>query len=233
MRAFLSAVLRATLLGLIMASLLNLPLQAASAAPLGMVVTAENARLDNTAAVRGVDLYPGDQLATEVNGSLRLKLGASQVYLLALSAATLAQEQNRVRARLERGALGFSTDAAGKLEVETPAGSLRAAEGQAVYGQVAIISASEVRVNCYEGTLLVKSADGSDRTIAAGESYEATLAPNAGSDNAPIVGAGHGTRLNWNWRKIALYGSSLAALGATAYIIYDELTESCSRPDNC
>ena len=47
----------------------------------------------------GADVYTGDFVDTD-SGELRLKIGSTQIYLPAASAATLAQEANHVNVRL-------------------------------------------------------------------------------------------------------------------------------------
>jgi hypothetical protein len=230
-RPFTRACVRFGLIALFALGMWSLPARAASVAPVGQVVTAQNARLGNVSAARGIDLYPGDALTTDTNGSLRLRVGAGQVYLLASSAATLTREQNQVQAKLDHGTLGFSTSEPAQLAIATPAGVLRGAGQGPIFGQVAMLSPTRIRVSSYQGTLLVKASDGTERAIAPGETYEATLAPNAGQDNSGVVSVGGGS--HWNWKKFALIGGALAGAGVGSYLIYDEVSESCSKPDNC
>ena len=59
---------------------------------------------------------------TETGGGLRLKLGGSQLYLLAESATTLSQNATAVHAVVARGTVGFSSNGADNIELEIPQG---------------------------------------------------------------------------------------------------------------
>lgn len=231
-RSIVLASARSCLLAFLIAGLLNLPVTAASARPLGMVVLAENARLDNASAARGADLYPGDALATDPGGSLRLQIGASQVYLLASTAATLLQQENKVQAKVDHGTLGFSLPAPGQLEIGTPLGVIRAANGQRVLGQVVVLSPTRMQVSAYEGTLVVAANAGPEKTIAPGETYEATLVADASPAALPQSSAGVGSE-GINWKRVAAVLIPTGAAAITAAILWHELTESCTVPSSC
>ena len=124
---------RSILVAVLVGALVNLPAMAASDKPLATVAAAQSAHLANLNAVPGADVFLDDILATDAGGSLRLKVGLGQVYLLASSEATLRQHDNKVLAKLYRGALGFSTPAPEELEVETPFGIVRGVDGSHVY----------------------------------------------------------------------------------------------------
>jgi len=132
---------------------------AASEKPLGMVVASQHARLDNANVTAGVDVYPGDTLVTDLEGSLPLNLGRSQVYLLSSSSAKLVQQDSKLRASVDRGTLGFSTATPEQIEIETPLATVRGVNGQRVFGQVAITGADKMTVSAYEGTILVAGND--------------------------------------------------------------------------
>ncbi len=218
---------RSCLVAFLCFSLLNLPAMAATAKPLGMVVLAENARLDNANAIKGTDLYSGDVLSTDQSGSLRLKVGASQVYLLSLTSAVLAQEGATVRAKLDHGTLGFSTVAADQLSVETPLGIVRSADGQHVLGQVMVLSSKQIEVSAFEGTLVVDS-DGQLKTIEQGATYTATLA--ADSDAAGAQGPTGAVKPGINWKRVAVVAFFVGGTATIAAILWVEATESCTVP---
>jgi hypothetical protein len=221
---------RSCLVAILCFGLLNLPTMAASAKPLGMVVLAENARLDNARAVKGADLYPGDALVTDVGGSLRIRVGASQVYLLSSTSAMLAQVENKVRAKVERGTLGFSTAASDRLEVETPLGVVRGTDGQHVFGQVVVLSAKEMRVTSYEGTLFVET-NGLVKTIGQGQTYDATLVAN--SDPGAPQGPNGAGRSGINWTRVAWTAGFVGGAATLGGVFWDEFTESCITPTSC
>src|ERR1700689_3339999 len=107
----------------VVVGMLNFPVMAAASKPLGMVVSADHASLDNAKAAIGADIYSGDALVTDAGGSLRLKVGPGQVYLLSGSSATLVPLENKVQAKVEHATLDFSTAGPEQLEVECPLGT--------------------------------------------------------------------------------------------------------------
>jgi hypothetical protein len=230
-RSIVLAGARSCLVGLVIVALLNFPVTAATARPLGVVLSSENARLDNAGAVNGAAVYSGDALATDMGGSLRLQIARdSQVYLLSSTSATLVQQENKIQAKVDRGTLGFSMPAPGQLEIGTPLGIIRAANGQHVFGQVVVLSPTRMQVSAKEGTLVVAAANSPEKIIAPGETYEATLAESAESSDVGPQGVGSE---GINWKRLApvliIGGGAAIAAG----VIWHEMTESCSVPSSC
>jgi len=214
---------RSNLIAIVIASLLNFSSLAASEKPLGMVVTSQHARLDNADAIAGVDVYAGDTFATDAGGSLRLKLGGSQVYLLASSSAKVLQQEDKVRATVGRGTLGFSTARPNEIEIETPLATVRGVDGEHVYGQVTLTAADKMTVSAYQRTLLV-SANDQEQIVKPGQSYSVSLAPEAAGGQAPQP-----ARIsNSNKKKLAFILLANAIAAATAVAVWMENTESCS-----
>jgi hypothetical protein len=230
-RVNLLAGARSCLTAVLIAGMISLPAMAASSQPLGMVVTAEHAHLANSNAAIGADIYSGDTLATDADGSLRVKVGPGQVYLLASSSATLAPREDRVEAKIESGTAGFSTTLPGQLEIGTPLGVIRGADDQRIFGQVAVLSPTKIRISAYEGTLLVIAPNGERQTIDEGQTFEGTLAAPepGGSQNGQGAGVGHN---GINWKHVALVAGIAGALGGTALALWFSESESCSTP-NC
>jgi hypothetical protein len=167
-------VAKAFLIAILTVSLLNIPAFSADEKPLGLITQAQEARLGDANVAIGTTVYPGDTLATEIGGTVRMKIGGSQVYLLSASSATLAQSSNLVRAVVARGTVGFSSNGTDLLALEIPQGILRAADGQPAYGQVTIVSPLEVIISAYRGSLILDN-DGELHTIPAGKSYRVTM----------------------------------------------------------
>jgi hypothetical protein len=229
-RSNVLAAARSCLIAIVIVGFVNLPVMAASSKPLGMVVSAEHASLDNAKAVTGADIYSGDALVTDPGGSLRAKIGPSQVYLLSGSAATLVPEENKVQAKVERGTVGFSTSSPDQIEIGTPLGVIRGKDSQRVFGQVAVMSPTKMQISVYEGTLLVVALNGDEKTIGQGQTYEATLAaPEPGGGQTQQGVGGSGT----NWHHVAEAATVATVVAVTAAVIYHEESESCFRHHDC
>ncbi|MFZ0521295.1 MAG: hypothetical protein WAL95_09745 [Candidatus Acidiferrales bacterium] len=220
--------------------LLDIPGFAANEKPLGLVLQAQEARVDDAKLAVGTTVYPGDTVETDRGGTLRLRFGADQLYLLASSAATLAQNSAIVHAVVDHGTVGFSSNGADKIELEIPEGILRAADGVPSYGQVTITSPLEVVISAYRGTLVLDN-EGELHTIPAGKSYRVTMdleaaavAPTAEpaaqetqSDNGQVVQPRKRRR-----KKLAFYLIFTGALAGASYALWDELAESPSKPNH-
>lgn len=229
MRPHVLSGIRACLIAVVVAGMINLPVMAASAKPLGMIVIADRANVDHAKAAVGADVFSGDALSTDPGGSLRMKIGQSQIYLLSSSDASLAPAESRVQAKITRGTLGFSTSSPGQLEIGTPLGIFRGADNQQVFAQIAVLSPTKLQVSVYQGTLLAIAPNGDHKTIAQGETLEATIAAPepGGSSGQNQYGVG-GTGINWKHvAEVAIIGG---IVGGTALGLWIAETESCSNP---
>jgi hypothetical protein len=219
---------------LLVLALLDIPALAATAKPLGLVVQAREAMLDNSTLAVGTTVFPGDTVQTDEGGTLRLKFGTNQLYLLSSSAATFSQNENTIRATVARGTVGFSSNASSELELAIPQGILRAARGQAASGQVTITNPQEVVISSYQGALVLDN-EGEFHTIPAGKTYRVTMdlepaaepAAPARRDQDPNKDAGViPTKRRKLYFELILVGA--AAIGT--YFIWREVTESPSLP---
>lgn len=229
MRSTVLAGARACLIGFLATSLLNLPAMATGAPSLGMIVSTNDALLSHSLAARGANVYPGDSLLTQSDGSLRLAFGKNQLYLQESTQATMLPSSGAVRTRLDRGAADFSMQP-GQFEVETPLGVIRNDGKTRAFGAVTLVNPKEIRIRSYEGSLLVASADGETQNIGPGETFIASLGFGGDPTGPGIQGVGRPQKINW--RRVA--GAAIIVGGATlgGYFVYNELTESCSKP-NC
>jgi hypothetical protein len=214
----------------LVACLLDLPAFATAARPLGLVVQAREALLDSASLAVGTTVYPGDTVQTDEGGTLRLKFGATQVYLLSSSAATFSETGNVIRATVGRGTVGFSADASSEVELAVPKGILRAANGQAAYGQVSIIGPQDVVITSYRGSLVLDN-EGELHTIPAGKSYRVTMDLEPAAQPAPPAHRGDDAGVVPTKRRKLYF--ELLVLGAVAIgtgVIWYEVTQSPSLP---
>jgi hypothetical protein len=226
---------RSCLIAILIAGLLNIPTFAANEAPLGLVTQAQSAQIGNTKVEIGTTIFPGDVLATDVGGTLRLKFGSDQLYLLSSSSASLARTatNSAVHALVSRGTVGFSSNGTDQIELEIPEGVLRAAKGEPAYGQVTIIGPQEVVISAYRGTLVLEY-NGEFRSIPAGKSYRVTmdLEPAAPQAPAGVGGTVPSTKKALNTPTLIWALVAVGAAGGVGYVIWDVLSESSSAPKN-
>lgn len=221
---------RSCLIVFLVCGLVNFPAAAASEKPLGSIIQADKALLGNAEAILGATVYPGDALSTWAGGTVRLKLGAGQLYLLGGSAATLGEQPSAVRAKVERGTVGFTSAAANPVELETPEGIVRGATGQA-YGQVTLTGPREMLVSAYRGELVVEYGEES-HTIAEGKSYSVTLVDDEPEPAAPQQPQGSGVKRAVK-RHLLVKLVLVGALAVGSYFLWQELCESSEKFEHC
>jgi hypothetical protein len=222
-------IVRTGVIACLIAGILNLPIIAAAARPLGMVIVAENAHLSGANANVGADVFTGDALQTDPGGSLRLKFGSTQLYLTSDSNALLGQEANPLRVKLTRGRLGFSSGVAGQFEVETPIGTVRSADGQRAFGEVTILGPQKILVAAYHGSLVVAGA-GVERTIPEGNAYNVTLTPDSDPAAAGPAPAAPKPALHPAVGSLAFDLVLLGVAGGLGYAAWHFATESDTVP---
>ena len=184
------SVARSFLCAVLALSVANLPAAfAAGGEPLGIVIQAQDAHLSNANAAIGATVYPGDALATERDGTLRLRVGTGQLYLAASSSASLTQNAKVTRVTVASGTVGFVYVTTADIELQTPVAMVRPANGQRAQGQVTVTGPNHMIVSAYSGALLVER-NGETRIVEAGKSYNVSFDPNATPSAQQPAGAG-------------------------------------------
>ncbi len=215
---------RTTLVALLISALTCLPLLAVPAKSLGTVIQAEAALLDNSAAAIGANVYPGDLLQTEPGGTLRLRMGTMQIYLLSGSAASLAESSSGISATLTRGTAGFCSPGPGVVEVQTPQATIRTRGSAPAHGQVIITGPDELVISSNRGALDV-DVDGEIHTVSEGHAYRMVLEPEPqGPEGAGTKRSG--TIAIRKSKKPLFYTLTLGAGAVAGYFIYRELMET-------
>jgi hypothetical protein len=216
---------RGLLLGVLIAGLCEIPAAAGtSEKPLAVVLVAEHAHLTGTKVVSGTTVYAGDALDTEESGTLGLRVGTSQFFLLSASAVTFGESAQIAQLRLTRGTMVFSSSKSGEFEVETPAGVLRAIAGQAASGRVALTGPNEMVISAYRGGLVLDN-DGEMHSIPAGKAYRVVIEDSEVTATAERDDPGnvHGKRRR---RRLAFYLIVGGATAAISFGVWEELSES-------
>jgi len=139
-----------------------------------MVAEANRAHLGTSSAAIGANVFAGDFVKTDDNGTLRLRLGAGELYLSAASYASLEERDGLASVTLVKGSASFSLPNPIEFELETPAGILRGSGENATSGQVAITSEHEILVTASRGDLILDN-DGDLHTIVEGKSFRIVI----------------------------------------------------------
>jgi hypothetical protein len=228
--------IQSCLAAIVALTLITIPSFAANEKPLGLVTQAEAAHLGNAPVVIGTSVYTGDTLTTDEGGAVRMRVGGSQFYLLASSAATLSVNSSTVNASVDRGTVGFTSNGEDQIALEIPEGILRAANGQPAYGQVTILSPLEVIISAYRGTLVLDN-DGELHEIPAGKSYRVTMDLEPASKPQQAAGVGgpdiKPVPLKHARRRHLLFDIIVVSMvGATSWALWYEWSMTPSAPSN-
>ena len=172
--------LRASLATLTYLGLIISPVWAAAntTASLGTIVTAEKARVGDSAADVGTTIFSGDRLATDADGSVQIRAGAARLLLQSASIATVNDAEGAPAAKLLRGTATFSTGNARAFTLYVSRAAIRPQSNDPTIGQVTYLNEKELLVASKRGALLI-TVDGETQLIPDGTAYHVLLDPPA------------------------------------------------------
>ncbi len=223
-------VARFCLISLCFAALWSSPALAAHRRVLGVVSQTNLGHIDSANAVMGADIYSCDALDTDQGGELRVRIGASQVYLSSGSAAALEDDGNEIQLVTGSGTVGFSEPASGNISIRTPAGIVRAVGGAAAAGEVTFKGPRELVISAMRGDLTLDNG-GELRTIPEGKSADVTFEDSLSQGCHDESAADQQQQQRpYARHKIGFYIIATAAVGVPSYLLWGELTESDSKP---
>ncbi|HEX4003877.1 MAG TPA: hypothetical protein VHX36_14600 [Candidatus Acidoferrales bacterium] len=162
--------------GVLCAAALLLPTaQAVQRKVVGVVSQTDRGHIDSSDAVSGTNVYDCDTLEAEQGGQMRLQVHSGQVYIASGSEGQLQGGLNGIDVYVSRGTVGFSEIAGGAIEIVTPAGFVRAANGQAASGEVTITGPTEMTITAQHGDLVLENG-GELQAIPQGKTAKVTFA---------------------------------------------------------
>jgi hypothetical protein len=155
--------------------LLEAPVMAATpatpAAPLGIVLAAENAHAGVDATYSGATIYDGDRLATQDDGTMRVRLGTGQIFLHQNTSTLVHAIANGFSADLDAGTMTVSSSEGQTFQLFADGATISPASSQPTTAQISKISATEVIMTSTRGALLITMGD-EVKTLEAGGSYK-------------------------------------------------------------
>ena len=218
--------LRALSAGILSVSLVSIPVCAgttSTAIPLGIVVTAENARVGESSVSVGTTVYGGDLLSTEAGGNVQVRAGAARLLLASSTTAVLNDNEGTHSAKLIRGTAVFSTGNAHAFTLFASKAAISAHTDAPTIGQVTYVSDKELLVLAKRGDLLVTVGDDS-QVISEGTSYRVLLDPPDGDPGQGPAGGPHRAGRS----RFFIITTVAIAVGTTIAVI--EALESPSSP---
>lgn len=149
-------------------------------AAVGVVVEANHAMLGAAAAAAGTTIYDGDRLATEEEGTLRLRVGDAVVDLRSGGSAVLRESGPGVGSEfaveLAAGVATLSVSAAKAGEIVAWGARVRPVSQVRGVVRVKILGPNELLVYAQRGAAQVAYRDETE-TIAEGKTYQVVLNP--------------------------------------------------------
>jgi hypothetical protein len=190
-RLFTVVLMAALSLVLIEAPVMAAPASSPSA-PLGVVLSAENANVGAGVTTNGATIYDGDRLQTPANSTLRVRLGSGQMVLRQNTVADVHALPNGFSANLDNGTVVVSSAEGQTFQLIADGATVRPANAQPTSGQISMISATELILTSTRGTLEVTMGD-EVKTVEPGSSYRLEV---AAEDPGPNPQAPHATARN-------------------------------------
>lgn len=166
----------------------------APSAPLGIVIEASNSRTGVDTTYQGATVYDGDRLATQDDGTMRLRLEAGQMFLHKLTSVKVHAFPGGFSADLDNGMVSVSSPEGHTFQVLVNGVTIRPASAHATSAQIAMMTPTEAILTPTRGDLLV-SLDDEVKTVSAGNSYRLVL--DSGEDasgsgpQAPVAAGRH------------------------------------------
>ena len=172
--------LRFVLVAIVTAAVVGVPVCAAPAsspsAPLGVVMSAENAHVGAGVTASGETIYDGDRLETPDHSTLRVRLGLGQLLLRQNTVADVHSFPNGFAADLDAGTVVVSSAEGQTFQLMADGAMIRPANEQPAAAQIEKISGTELLLTGTRGTLLVTMGD-ETKTLDAGNSYRLEVQP--------------------------------------------------------
>ncbi len=207
----------------------GLSARAAGDQPIGVIEVSQNANLDGLRAVEGSDFYGGEEFVTYQAGGVQLRLHHCRIDLGAMTNARFMPDATPDRLLLIQGTARYSCPKGAALLIDTPAGTVRGADGMPSSGMIDVTDTHNLVISAFDQGLVLDN-DGELHLIAAGQSYRINVQEAA----ADSPGGGQTIPATNNHRRRRKLVMVLIISGGVFYATmrsWCELTESPSKPE--
>jgi hypothetical protein len=191
-------------------------------APLGILTLAYDAHLNEAAAFPGLSVFEGEDVSTEAEGRLGVRVGRATVLLAGSSGASLHGIDSGAHVDLTAGTVSFSSPENGIVEIHAEEAFLRPEKNQLTQAEVTILAPGVLQVRARRGDLAFRYRE-EFQVLPEGATYRIYL----DSPAEPKDPAGSGAQKSTRLRKVSYFVVGTAGAGLTAWGIY-EFTHSGS-----
>ena len=151
-----------------------------ASAPLGVIVQADRAQVGADITSGGATIYDGDRLETQDTGTLRARMGGSQIYLRPSSAADVHGLANGFSANLMHGTVVLSSLEGQTFQLLANGAAIRPVGNHPTVAQVTYLSPTALVLTSERGAIEISMGE-EVKTIDAGTSYRMeTVADDSG-----------------------------------------------------
>jgi len=198
--------------------------------PLGILTQAYEAHLNDAAAAPGLSLFDGEDVSTEADGRLSVRVGLATVSLAGSSGATLHGMGGGAHVDLNAGTVAFRTPENVIVEVHAEEAFLRPEKNQLTQAEVTILSPKVLVVRVRQGDIAFRYRE-EFQVLPEGETYRIYLDSPGEPQETTVVGGQKPSRL----RKVSYYimgtsGAALTAWGANEFVHSSRYVESPAKP---
>ena len=184
--------------------------------PLGILTQAYDAHLNEAAAFPGLSVFEGEDVWTEAEGRLGVRVGRATVWLAGSSSATLHGIDNGAHVDLTAGTVAFTSPENGIVEIHAEEAFLRPEKNQLTQAEVTILAPGVLQVHTRRGDLAFRHRE-EFQVLPEGATYRIYL----DSPAEPQDPASSGVQKSAKLRKVSYFVVGAAGAGLTAWGIYE------------
>jgi hypothetical protein len=198
--------------------------------PLGILTQAYEAHLNEAAASPGLSFFDGEDVSTEPDGRLSVRVGPATVLLAGSSSATLHGIDLGTHVDLNAGTVAFLSPENGIVEIHAEEAFLRPEKNQVTKAEVTILSTKVLQVRARRGDLAFRYRE-EFQVLPEGETYRIYLDSPAEPQNTVGTGAQKSSRLvKVSYFLVGAAGGGLTAWGASEFVHSGRYVESPAKP---
>jgi hypothetical protein len=198
--------------------------------PLGILTQAYEAHLNDAAASPGLSLFDGEDISTESDGRLSVRVGPATVSLAGSSSATLHGIDFGAHVDLNAGTVAFLSPENGIVEIHAEEAVLRPEKNQLTQAEVTILRPRMLQVRARRGDLAFRYHE-EFQVLPEGETYRIYLDSPAEPQKTAGTNAQKSSRLvKVSYFLVGAAGSGLTAWGANEFVRSGGYVESPAKP---
>jgi len=187
-----------------------------SKTPPGILTQAYDAHLNEAAAFPGLSVFDGEEISTDTEGRLGVRVGRATVLLAGSSGAALHAIESGAHVDLNAGTVSFSSPQDAIVEIHAEEALLRPENNRLTQAEVTILMPRVLQIRAQRGDLAFRYRE-EFQVLPEGATYRIFLDSPAEPQDTVAAGAQKSHRL----RKVSYYVMGTAIAGLTAWDIYE------------